>query len=370
MNQFVTTTEQDIEQTTVQDEVICAPAALAEAADLGYVSDSEPGYQRRRAGRGFTYVDPSGHVVRDAALRERFQALAIPPAWREVWICTNPAGHLLVTGRDEAGRKQYIYHPRWSAMRNQAKYDRLRLFGEALPKLREQVQVDLRKRALTREKVTALVVNLLEETLIRIGNEEYARQNETYGLTTLQDDHVAVKGAAVAFEFRGKSGKEHEIVVTDRRLARLVQACQELPGQQLFQYIGADGTVCGLTSTQVNEYLRNATGCDFTAKDFRTWGGTVTAARLLHALGPGATPKAAEHNVVQVVKGVAEKLGNTPAVCRQHYIHPALVDSYLAGHLSAIYADIAAQKNTAPGLAEDEAVVHVLLSQQASPQDK
>lgn len=362
MSQSSTTREQVATPSTAQAEAAWTPAALAEAAGLVYVSDSEPGFQRRRAGRGFTYVDSTGHVVRDPALRARFQALAIPPAWREVWICANPDGHLLVTGRDEAGRKQYLYHPRWSAMRNQAKYDHLTLFGEALPKLREQVQADLRKRALTQEKVTALVVNLLEDTLIRIGNEAYARQNDTYGLTTLQDDHVAVNGAAVVFEFRGKSGKDHEIVVTDKRLARLVQACQELPGQQLFQYIGEDGKVCGLTSTDVNTYLRQVTSCDFTAKDFRTWGGTVTAARLLHEVGPAATRKEAEHNLVQVIKGVAERLGNTPAVCRQHYIHPAILETYLAGHLSALYAAVAAQQNTTPGLAEDEAVVYAILS--------
>lgn len=363
MSQLSTTIGQDAQPSPGEQEDTCTPAALAEAAGLVYVSDSEPGFQRRRAGRGFTYVDPKGQVVRDLALRERFQTLAIPPAWCEVWICANPAGHLLVTGRDEAGRKQYIYHPRWRAMRNQAKYDRLRLFGEALPKLRAHVQADLRQRALTREKVTALVVNLLEETLIRIGNEEYARQHETYGLTTLQDEHVAVNGAAVVFEFRGKSGKDHEIMITDRRLARLVQACQELPGQQLFQYRDDNDAVCGLTSTQVNEYLRQVTGCDFTAKDFRTWGGTVTAARLLHEVGPSPTQKEADQQIVQVIKGVAERLGNTPAVCRQHYIHPAILDSYRAGQLSALYADVAAQKATAPGLAEDEAVVHALLSQ-------
>lgn len=362
MSQLSPTKQQATTQVNGQNKVTCTPAALAEAADLVYVSDSQPGFQRRRVGRGFTYIDPTGHVVRESALRDRFQALAIPPAWREVWICPDPDAHLLVTGRDEAGRKQYIYHPRWSTMRNLAKYDRLRLFGETLPTLREQVQAHLRQRTLTCEKVTALVINLLEETLIRIGNEAYARQNESYGLTTLQDDHVAVNGAAVVFEFRGKSGKDHEIVLKDRRLARLVQACQELPGQQLFQYLDDNGTVCGLTSTQVNAYLRQVTGCDFTAKDFRTWGGTVTAARLLHEVGPSSTQKEAEQQIVQMIKGVAERLGNTPAVCRQHYIHPAILESYRAGQLSAIYADIAAEKKT-PGLAEDEAVVHAILSQ-------
>jgi DNA topoisomerase-1 len=230
--------------------------------------------------------------------------------------------------------------------------------------VRAQVQADLRKRALTREKVTAQVVNLLEETMIRIGNEAYARQNETYGLTTLQDDHVEVSDSKVAFEFRGKSGKEHEIVVTDPRLARLVHACQELPGQQLFQYIDEHGDICGLTSTDVNEYLRTATSCDFTAKDFRTWGGTITAAHLLNVIGPATTEKDAERNVVQVIKGVATKLGNTPAVCRQHYVHPTIVTAYQEGHLAPLYADIAAQEQSTADLAADEAVVYALLSQQ------
>lgn len=360
MSQSATTVEEVVEQAPV----VCSPDDLVESAGLVYVSDSEPGFQRRRRGRGFTYLDPTGQVVRDPALRERFHTLAIPPAWQEVWICANPDGHLLATGRDDAGRKQYIYHPRWSAMRSQVKYERLRLFAEALPKMRTQVQHDLRKRALTREKVTALVVNLLEETMIRIGNEAYARQNETYGLTTLQDDHVEVSDGEVAFEFRGKSGKEHEIVVTDPRLARLVRACQELPGQQLFQYIDEDGAICGLTSTDVNEYLRTVTGCDFTAKDFRTWGGTVTAAHLLHEVGPAATEKEAERNVVQVIKGVAAKLGNTPAVCRQHYVHPTIVTAYTEGCLAPLYADIAAQPQPIADLSADEAVVYALLSQQ------
>jgi DNA topoisomerase I len=354
----------ELATTVEQAQAVCTTATLVASADLVYVSDSEPGFQRRRAGRGFIYLDPQGRKVCDPALRERFTALAIPPAWREVWICANPAGHLLATGRDDAGRKQYIYHPCWSAMRSQVKYDRLRLFAEALPNLRAQVQADLRKRALPREKVTALVVNLLEETLIRIGNEAYARHNETYGLTTLQDDHVEVSGAEVVFEFRGKSGKEHEIIVTDPRLARLIQACQELPGQQLFQYVDADGAICRLTSTDVNDYLRNVTGCDFTAKDFRTWGGTVTAAHLLHEIGPGATEKEAERNVVQVIKEVAAKLGNTPTVCRQHYVHPALVTAYTEGRLTALYADSPAQPQSVADLAEDEAVVYTLLCRQ------
>ncbi len=347
---------------SAQTEVACTPSALAEAADLIYVSDSEAGFRRRRVGRGFTYIDPTGKRVTDPVLRKRFEALVIPPAWQDVWLCANPDGHLLATGRDEVGRKQYIYHPRWTALRDQAKYERLRLFGEALPQLRARIQRDLRKRTLTCEKVTALVVNLLEETLIRVGNEAYARQNETYGLTTLQDDHVAVNGTAIVFEFRGKSGKEHEIALKDRRLARLVQACQELPGQHLFQYLDANENICGLTSTQVNEYLRNVTGCDFTAKDFRTWGGTVLAARLLHRIGLGDTEKANERNIVQVIKEVAEKLGNTPAVCRQHYVHPAILTAYRNGQLPTIYVNITkSRQKIVQALPADEAVVYAIL---------
>lgn len=360
MSQSATTLEETLEAAPV----VCDPDDLLASAGLVYVSDSEPGFQRRRNGRGFTYRDPAGQTVRDPALRDRFTALAIPPAWREVWIGVNPDGHLLATGRDDAGRKQYIYHPQWRTLRSQAKYDRLRLFAEALPKIRTQVQVDLRKRTLTRAKVTALVVNLLEETMIRIGNEAYARQNDSYGLTTLQDDHVDVSDGEVVFEFRGKSGKEHEIVIADPRLARLVQACQELPGQQLFQYIDEEGTICGLTSTDVNDYLRTVTGCDFTAKDFRTWGGTVTAAHLLRQIDPAVAEKEAERNIVQVIKGVAEKLGNTPAVCRQHYVHPIIINAYVEGRLAPLFADIAAQSQPISGLAEDEAAVYALLSQQ------
>lgn len=352
--------------TVERTDVTCTPVALAEAADLVYVTDSEPGYHRRRVGRGFTYVDEAGKRVTNPALRQRFDELVIPPAWREVWLCANPNGHLLATGRDEAGRKQYIYHPRWTALRDQAKYERLRLFGEALPKLRQEVEQDLRQRTLSCEKVTALVVNLLEETLIRVGNEEYARQNETYGLTTLQDGHVLVEGAEVIFEFRGKSGKDHEIALTDRRLARLVRACQELPGQHLFQYLDEMGSACGLTSTQVNSYLRTVTGCDFTAKDFRTWGGTVLAASLLHQSGPSDNEKASERQIVQVVKEVAARLGNTPAVCRQHYIHPAILDAYRNHTLFDVYATIGrSRRKIVQSLAEDEAVVYTLLCRAA-----
>jgi DNA topoisomerase-1 len=310
---------------------------MAKAAGLRYVSDQQRGYQRKRRGRGFAYYDWQDKLVRDPKLRDRFNALVIPPAWQEVWICPHENGHILAVGRDEAGRKQYIYHPAWAAAREQVKYSKLLRFGEALPDLRQKVARDLRQRKLTRTKVTALVVALMEQTLIRIGNDEYARSNDSYGLTTLQDDHVHFDQNSVLFEFRGKSGKEHEIALRDKRLARLVKDCQELPGQRLFQYYDEAGTLVALTSTDVNAYLREATGFDFTAKDFRTWGGTILAARLLNECGAPRSETDAKKQIVAAVKRVAEALGNTPAVCRQHYIHPAILDAYTQNELPHFY---------------------------------
>jgi DNA topoisomerase-1 len=316
------------------------PAAMAKAAGLRYVSDRQQGYhRRRRRGRGFAYYDWKNQVVDDPKLRERFEQLVIPPAWRDVWICRSENGHILAVGRDEAGRKQYIYHPAWAQVRDQVKYSKLLRFGEALPELRQTVAADLRQRKLTRTKVTALVIALMEQTLIRIGNDEYARNNDSYGLTTLQDDHVHFEHDTVIFEFRGKSGKEHEIAMRDKRLANLVKACQELPGQRLFQYYDEDGDLVALTSTDVNAYLREATGFDFTAKDFRTWGGTIMAARLLHECGPASSESEAKKQIVAVVKQVAIALGNTPTICRQHYIHPALFTAYEQNQLLDYYCD-------------------------------
>ncbi|MCB0082994.1 MAG: DNA topoisomerase IB [Caldilineaceae bacterium] len=286
--------------------------------------------------------------MRNQELRQRFAELVIPPAWEEVWICTDHQGHIQATGRDEAGRKQYIYHERWSLVRDYVKYERLRLFAEALPTLREKVAADLRKRKLTRRKVAALVVRLLGETLIRIGNRQYAEENESYGLTTLHDEHAKIKQNDVTFEFRGKSGKEHEVALHDKRLARLVKACQDLPGQHLFQYLDEEGNVCALGSGNVNEYLRSVTELDFTAKDFRTWGGTVSTAHLLHAAGPANEAKACDQTIVDAIKGTAQALGNTPAVCRSHYVHPAVLESYRDGSLFQIY------QATAQTYAEDQ----------------
>ncbi len=337
-------------------------AALAAAVDLTYVTDQEAGYHRRRHGRGFTYTDADGNTIRDPDVRQRLRALVIPPAWKEVWICADWNGHLQVTGRDEAGRKQYIYHERWATVRDYVKYERLRSFAKALPTLREQVAADLRKHKLSREKVTALVVRLLEQTLIRIGNNQYAQHNDSYGLTTLLDDHAMIDGSKLLFEFRGKSGKEHEIALRDKRLAQLVKACQDLPGQQLFQYLDEAGNVCALESGSVNEYLRTVTCCDFTAKDFRTWGGTVWTAHLLHEAGAADTARAQEQAIVNAIKGAAQVLGNTPTVCRAHYVHPIVLESYRDRSLFSLYQTLEQSHQAEQhALTIDETVVLALL---------
>lgn len=318
-------------------------ASAAESAGLFYVQDDEPGFRRKCQGRGFGYFDPHGNLVRDGALRERFKALGIPPAWTDVWICLDADGHIQATGRDEKGRKQYIYHPRWNEIRNQAKFERILMFGEALPQLRARVEEDLVRRSLSREKVVAIVVRLLEETLIRIGNPEYARNNSSYGLTTLRNEHLEISGSRLRFVFQGKSGKQVEIDLLDRRLARMVRRCQELPGQRLFQYIGENGEFQVVTSSDVNRYLRGLTGQDFTAKDFRTWGATVLCLQELQRLGPAETEKQAQKNVVQAIKTVASALVNTPTICRKYYVHPAIIQAYLDGSLFTLLPQPEAQ---------------------------
>jgi DNA topoisomerase-1 len=277
-----------------------------------------------------------GTPVRDPEVLARVQSLVIPPAWTEVWICAAPSGHIQATGRDEKGRKQYIYHPDWAQARDLAKYNRLLPFAEALPALRAQVDADLRGRLLTWNKVAALAVDLLDKTRIRIGNPEYQRQNESYGLTTLQDEHVEISGDKVTFAFQGKSGKEHTVELRDRRLARLVRQCQELPGQELFQYLDDDKVQHTLRSNDVNQYLRDVTGQDFTAKDFRTWGGTVTTTRALYEAGPAETKAERKRKVTQAVKAAARALGNTVSVCRKYYIHPAVLTAYADGDLFTV----------------------------------
>jgi DNA topoisomerase-1 len=336
-----------------------APADMASAANLIYVGSEHPGYQRVRRGKGFAYRNGDGAFVREASLLDRVQSLAIPPAWSEVWICSDPDGHIQATGRDEKGRKQYIYHAGWAQARDQAKYSRLLPFAEALPDLRRQVDADLRGRKLTWDKVAAIAVDLLDKTRLRVGNPEYQRQNESYGLTTLQDEHVEITGETLTFAFKGKSGKEHTIRLRDRRLARLVRQCQELPGQELFQYQDDDKSWRTLRSNDVNQYLRDATGQDFSAKDFRTWGGTVTTTLALYAAGPASTKTERKQKVAAAVRAAAKALGNTVTVCRKYYIHPAILTAYTDGDLFAVVEQ--AQAKPAAGLQAGETAVRELL---------
>ena len=304
----------------------------ARAAGLRYVNDDDPGISRRRQGRGFSYRDPDGRIVRDAARLRRIRALAIPPAWSEVWICPDERGHIQATGRDARGRKQYRYHRLWREVRDEAKFERTIAFAEALPSLRQRVEQDLGLRGLPRAKVLAAVVRLLEMTLLRVGNEEYAKQNRSFGLTTLRDRHADVRGSRFKLSFRGKGGKRHDVGLSDRRLARIVRQCQEVPGQRLFQYVDEEGQPQAIDSDDVNQYLREAMGLEFSAKDFRTWAGTVLAAKALQALQEEAdgTPRS---SLVRAVEDVARRLGNTPAVCRRCYIHPAVIDAHIDGSL-------------------------------------
>jgi DNA topoisomerase-1 len=309
------------------------PAADLHAAHLTYVSDLDPGIRRRKAGHGFNYLDADGKPVTSEATLDRIRKLVIPPAWTDVWIAPTERGHIQAIGRDAKGRKQYRYHERWREVRDGGKYDRLIAFGHALPRLRAQVEHDLARRGLPREKVLAAVVRVMEITLIRVGNEEYAKANKSFGLTTLRDRHAKVGAAKAVFEFQGKSGKIHTTAFSDRRLARIVKACQDLPGQRLFQYLDDDGPRHAVESADVNAYLREALGEDFSAKDFRTWAGTLAAARALVTLPECADQAEATKNVVTCVKAVAGILGNTPAVCRKAYIHPAVLAAYEARKL-------------------------------------
>jgi len=301
----------------------------AEEAGLRYVSDDRPGYTRKAKGEDFAWLDTDGKLIRDEQRLLRIKRLAIPPAWTDVWICPASNGHIQATGRDARGRKQYLYHERWREVRDENKYDRIISFGKALPKIRRRVAKDLKLPALPRNKVLATVVQLLESTFIRIGNEEYARENKSFGLTTMKDRHVEVKGAKLRFRFRGKSGREHEVDVTDRHIAKIISKLQDLPGQDLFQYVDDDGKVGDITSQDVNEYLREITGEDFSAKDFRTWAGTVLTAIALNAQEKFENQKQGEANIKTAISAVAKILGNTPAICRKCYVHPAVLDTYL-----------------------------------------
>jgi DNA topoisomerase I len=323
----------------VEASVAIESAEAAEEAGLHYVSDDRPGYRRRINGKSFDYSDIEGKRIRDEQRLLRIKRLAIPPAWTDVWICPSPTGHIQATGRDARERKQYRYHERWREIRDENKFDRLADFAKALPKIRRRIARDMRLPGLPREKVLATVVRLLERTFIRVGNEEYARENKSFGLTTIKNRHVKVKGAHLRFRFRGKSGRQHEVDITDRRIAKIVSKCQDLPGQDLFQYVEQDDQVRDVTSQTVNDYLREVTGADFTAKDFRTWAGTLLAAMALTMQEKFETNKQAKANVKTAICAAAELLGNTPAICRKCYVHPAIVEAYLSGRQIAGLAD-------------------------------
>jgi DNA topoisomerase I len=314
-------------------DIVTDPVLSAKEAGLRYVSDAEPGIARKKAGKGFRYVDAEGKPVRDEKALQRIRSLVIPPAWTGVWICSDARGHLQATGRDARGRKQSRYHPRWRTFRDETKFGRMLQFGTALRGIRTRLEEDLTLPGLPRDKVLATILRLMERTLIRVGNEEYARQNKSYGLTTMRAKHVEVNGSKVLFRFRGKSGKQHAVGVEDRRLARIVRRCQDLPGYELFEYLDDLGESHKVTSADVNDYLRTISGEDFTAKDFRTWAGTVLASRALREFEESASETEAKRHVVDAIKAVAQRLGNTPAVCRKCYVHPALLDWYLAGKL-------------------------------------
>ena len=316
---------------TKQPEIKVDPIVSAKAAGLRYVTDAGPGLTRRPKGKSFAYLDVDDRPIRDPDDLGRIKALAIPPAWTEVWICPRVDGHLQATGRDARGRKQYRYHPRWRLIRDESKYDRMMAFASALPTIRKRTDADLARPGLPREKVLAAVVRLLETTLIRVGNEEYARSNRSFGLTTMRDRHVRVGKKDVRFEFRGKSGVKHEIDLADPRLARIVGRCRDLPGQELFQYLDEDGHPRTIDSADVNDYLREAAGLEFTAKDFRTWAGTVLASLALREFEAFDSEAQAKKNIVRAIEHVAERLGNTPTVCRKCYVHPEVIEAYLDG---------------------------------------
>ncbi len=322
--------------------VLADPHEAVSQAGLRYVSDEASGYRRRRRGKGFAYYTEGGEHVRDEKLLERAAKLVIPPNWRDVWLCKSPNGHLQATGYDERGRKQYLYHEKWREVRDQAKFEAMIPFGEALPSLRKQVAQDLARSGLPKVKLVAALISLLEATLIRVGNREYARENEHYGLTTLRKKHVDVSGAWLEFSFVGKSGKAHQVSLEDRKLAKVVKACYEIPGYELFQYLD-EGEKRVIDSSDINDYLREATGEAFTAKDFRTWAGTVLTAEVLCGEDCPELAKERKKRLSSVIKDVAARLGNTPAVCRSSYVHPTILADFKAGDFSPRYSELAAR---------------------------
>ena len=347
------------EALTPSENAVEAAALTARQNGLRYVSDASPGYRRHGDPQtNFCYEGPDGKPVRDEAILARIKSLVIPPAWNDVWICRWPNGHIQVTGRDARGRKQYRYHPRWRSVRDEAKYDRMINFGKSLPGIRRAVDKALALPGLPREKVLATVVHLLEATMMRIGNDEYARTNHSFGLTTLRNRHVRIDGSAVDFHFRGKSGVMHAVKVQDPRLARIIRRIRDLPGQDLFQYVDDDGERHAIGSTDVNEYLRDLTGADYTAEDFRTWAGTMLAAMALHEFQKFDSAAQAKKNIVQAIENVAKKLGNTPTICRKCYVHPAVIESYLDGTMLT-----ALQKKVKQKLIDD---IHALTPEESA----
>ena len=336
------------------------PYESARVAGLRYVRDDEPGIVRKRKGDGFIYIGPDGKEVEDEATLGRIKSLVIPPAWENVWICPRANGHIQAIGRDARGRKQYRYHPLYRAVRDATKFTRMIAFGEALPTIRKRVEHDLALPGLPKNKVLATVVRLLERTCIRVGNEEYVKENGSFGLTTLRNKHVKIEGRTLRFHFKGKSGIVHDVELTDKRLARIVRECQCIPGHELFEYVDDDGAACRVTSEDVNEYLREITGQDFTAKDFRTWNGTGQAALELETLGACDCETTAKKNIVAAVKAVSQRLGNRPATCRKYYIHPAVLDAYSNGTL--LDALRAKEGATAEALRREELAVMKLVA--------
>jgi DNA topoisomerase I len=344
-------------------DLVLDPIAAARVAGLRHVRDDRAGIRRKKRGKGFVFLDPAGKKITDPGEITRLQKIGIPPAWTDVWICPDPRGHIQATGRDARGRKQYRYHVRWREVRDETKYTKMLDFAAALPRIRQKTEDDLALPGLPRRKVLAAVVRLLEGTLIRVGNEEYARHNDSFGLTTLRDWHAKIDGPDVKFRFRGKSGKEHAVRIHDARLARIVKRCRDIPGDELFQYIDENGERHAIDSADVNEYLREIAGDEFTAKDFRTFAGTVLAALALSEIGAFDSDAQAKKNVVSAIKQVAERLGNTPAVCRRCYVHPALLDSYLDGSMLETLKARAEEtmRNDLADLRPEEAAVVALL---------
>lgn len=345
-------------------QTIIDPDNAAGAPELFHVSDDEPGIRRCRRGKGFTYRNPDGKTMTDEPTLKRIRSLAIPPAWTDVWICSRVGGHIQATGRDARRRKQYRYHPQFREARENEKFDNLMVFARFLPIIRKTVSIHMSLRGLPREKVLATTVYLLETTLIRVGNADYAKMNESYGLTTLHDLHVTVEGSALRFQFKGKSGKTWRLKMNDRRVAKIVKACQDLPGQELLQYLDESGRPQDITSADVNNYLREITGQSITAKDFRTWAGTVLAALALHKLETYDTDAQAKKNVRMVIEAVSSRLGNTPTICRKCYVHPEILDSYISGSLQLDIKDDL--EETLDELRFEEAAVLALLHSRLS----